>query len=125
MNIQQYRVHSIKVSDDNGQAIALIFSTHSDNFHVQNQFMECVKLFMSNPNNRKHTRADFFAMIPYSCAVEFQYPLRFQQIVPNAVRMESHSFGDITFELLHHLAQFDGSAVAAASYVHEQKRHRC
>ena len=99
MNIQQYRVHSIKVSDDNGQAIALNFSTHSDNFHVQNQFMECVKLFMSNPNNRKHTCADVFAMIPYSCAVEFQYPLRFQQIVPNAVRMESHSFGDITFEL--------------------------
>ena len=48
---------------------------NSVNLHGQNQFMEYVKLFLSKPNNRKHTHADFFAMIPYSSAVEFQYTL--------------------------------------------------
>ena len=61
--------------------------------------LDSVKLFLSKANNRKHTRAEFFAMILYAYAVEYQYTLRFQQSVPTAVRMAGHSFGDISFDL--------------------------
>jgi hypothetical protein len=47
---------------------------------MQIQFMDRVALFLSKPNNRKHTLKEFSAMIPHPHAVELQYCTRFTQI---------------------------------------------
>jgi len=66
----------------------------------QDQLMERVLSFLSDPHRQKHTRAELLAMIPQKCAIEFQYIERFRQnIAPDAVRCKSHSFGDLKFQL--------------------------
>jgi hypothetical protein len=66
---------------------------------MQNQLMDCVTLFLSKPNNRKHSLKEFSAMIPYVSAVELQYITRFIQLFPSAIRTRDRAFGDMTITL--------------------------
>ena len=66
---------------------------------TQNRFIECVTLFLSKPNNRKHSLEEFCAMIRYSAAVEFQYITRFKWLFPSSVMSLHHAFGDRTVTL--------------------------
>ncbi len=66
---------------------------------MQIQFMDRVALFLSKPNNRKHTLKEFSAMIPHPHAVELQYCTRFTQIFHSAIRTRYRGFGDMAITL--------------------------
>jgi hypothetical protein len=66
---------------------------------IQKRFMKRVTLFLSKTNNLKHSIKEFFAMIPWSAAVECQYITRFKELFPSAIRSPDRAFGDMTVTL--------------------------
>ena len=69
-----------------------------DNFE---DLMVRVQTFLAYPGNKKHTLDQLFAMVPYGNAVVAQYVKRFKSVFSDVVRMRTHGFGDVTFNVGH------------------------
>ena len=67
-----------------------------DNFE---DLMVRVQTFLAYPGNKKHTRDQLFAMVPYGNAVVAQYVMRFNSAFCDVVRMRAHGLGDVTFNV--------------------------